>query len=387
MEDAARFLITLGSLMLLGLATDAVGRLTHLPRVTLLLAFGVCIGPEGFDLLPLNGAQWFALSAHAALVMVGFLLGERFGRATLREHGRHVIWISVTAVVVTAGGVALGLWAIGAPLGLALLLGAISTSTDPAATADVVAENEIQSSFSRILLGVVALDDAWGLIYFGFTLAVVGMLTGGSAPLNAVLEICREVGGALALGFALGLPLARLTGRIQAGEPTLLEALGVVFLCGGLALWLGVSPLLAAMALGATVANLARHHTRPFHAIEGIERPFLILFFVFAGAALRIDALQAIGWLGAGYILTRGLGRVAGGYLGGVLSSAPTPIRDWMGLALMPQAGVALGLALVASQRFPEWGDEILPLVIGTTVVFELLGPVCTDWALRRTSS
>jgi Kef-type K+ transport system membrane component KefB len=132
------------------------------------------------------------------------------------------------------------------------------------------------------------------------------------------------------------------------------------------------------MVLGAVVANLARHHKRPFHAIEGIEWPFLILFFILAGASLQIDSLATVGLLGAAYIILRIVGRLIGAWAGGVLSNADPLIRRWMGVALMPQAGVALGMALVATQRLPDLSDIILPVVIGATVVFEVIGPVLT---------
>jgi len=178
--------------------------------------------------------------------------------------------------------------------------------------------------------------------------------------------------------------MSYLTGRIQPGEPTLAEALGLVFLCTGLALWLDVSFLLASMTMGMVVANLAKHHTRPFHEIENIEWPFMILFFVLAGAALDLDALRMLSSVVLYYIALRVLGRIAGGWLGGRMSRADASIRRGMGLALMPQAGVALGMALVATQRLSAAAETILPIVIASTVLFELLGPIATRRALQR---
>jgi Kef-type K+ transport system membrane component KefB len=232
-------------------------------------------------------------------------------------------------------------------------------------------------------MAIVAIDDAWGLIVFSIAFALALILLGGDGA-GVVAHALWEVGGALLLGVMLGVPMAYLTGRIEPGEPSLYEALGLVFLCGGLALWLDVSFLLASMTLGATVANLAHHHTRPFRAIEGIEWPFVVLFFVLAGASLEVETLAAAsGWLLA-YVLLRVLGRVAGGFLGGSLPPAEAVVRRWMGLSLLPQAGIALGMALVASERLPEVGEAILPVVVASTVLFELLGPLATRFALER---
>ena len=141
------------------------------------------------------------------------------------------------------------------------------------------------------------------------------------------------------------------------------------------------------MVLGMTVASLAKHHTRPFHAIEGIEWPFLILFFFLAGASLDLRALENVGWIGATYILLRIGGRVLGAYVGGTATGAEPAIRRWLGVALLPQAGVSVGLALLASQRLPELGAIILPVVLGSTVFFELIGPAATKAVLSRTGS
>ena len=178
--------------------------------------------------------------------------------------------------------------------------------------------------------------------------------------------------------------MAFITGRIRPGRPTLVEAVGLVFLCGGLAIWLDVSFLLAAMMMGVVVANRASHHERPFHAIENIEWPFMILFFVLSGASLELRDLLLAGVVGTGYIVLRILGRLVGAWLGGLLSNASPNLRRWMGLALLPQAGVALGMALVARQRYPDLGETILPVIIGSTILFELIGPIFTRSALDR---
>lgn len=384
LNDLAQILITLGGLFLVGLIADGIGRRSFLPRVTLLLLVGAAVGPSGLALLPELTDVWFTVVSHLALAMVGFLLGGALTRARLREHGRAVMWISVTVVVATGAVMALGLWGLGFPVALALLLGGIAPATDPAATADVIHELRADGRFARTLLGIVAVDDAWGLIGFGLTLAAAQALTGDGAPAAAIGTAAWELGGAIALGVVLGVPMAYLTGRVAPGEPTLAEALGGVFLCSGIALWLEVSFLLAAVALGAVVANLARHHTRPFAAIENVEWPFMILFFVLAGASLDLGALGQLAGLTAGYVVLRAGGRLAGGWIGAVLSGADGSLRRWVGPALMPQAGVALGMALVASVRVPELGAVLLPVVIASTVLFEVVGPVVTRVALLR---
>jgi Kef-type K+ transport system membrane component KefB len=384
MDDNAKTLITLGVLFLCGFATDAIGRRTRLPRVTLLLILGFVIGASELDFLYPHEGKLFPVVTNIALVMVGFLLGERFTLSSLREHGKLVLWISITEVIATALVVLVGLLLIGVRMDIALLLSGIAPATDPAATTDVVNETKADGKFTRTLLGVVGIDDAWGLILFSFMLTAALAWSGQGDYTTPLLTGAWEVGGALVLGIVLGIPMAYATGRIKPGEPTLVEALSVVLLCAGIALWLEVSFLLASMVLGSVVANLARHHTRPFHAIEGIEWPFMILFFILAGASLQTEALYRIGFVGGMYIIFRIMGRFLGVWSGGSISHAGPVMRRWMGMALMPQAGVALGMALIATQRRPDLGEIILPVVIASTVFFEVVGPVLTQIGLVK---
>ncbi|MEN8175557.1 MAG: cation:proton antiporter, partial [Pseudomonadota bacterium] len=141
------------------------------------------------------------------------------------------------------------------------------------------------------------------------------------------------------------------------------------------------------MVMGATVANLARHHEYPFHAIEAVDWPVLILFFVLAGASLDLAALLSVGTLGGAYVVLRVLGKVVGGWLGGLVGGSPPETRRRVGLALLPQAGVALGMALVAAAKLPEYRQAILSVAIGSTVFFELFGPLVTRYVLRGHAS
>ncbi len=375
--------VVLGGLLLVGLLADEVGRRTRLPRVTLLILSGVVAGPAGLDLLPHGLQDWYEALAAAALTMVAFLLGGQLSRDALRRHGRTILAVSACAVIVTAIIVLIGLTAVGTPTVMALLLAGIATATAPAATQDVVRQARAEGPFTDTLLGVVAVDDAWGLVLFSLLLVIAKGIAGdGSAAV--VAQGAWELGGATAIGCLVGLPAAFLTGRLRPGEPIQAEALGVVFLCAGLAIWLEVSYLLAGMIAGALVVNFASHHSRPFHEIEHIEWPFMVLFFVLAGASLHVEALREIGLIGLAYIVLRLAARIGGGWIGARIGGAPPSHQRWLGVALVPQAGVALGMALVGASHFPELRDTLLALTVGTTIVFEVIGPVLTLIALNK---
>lgn len=384
MNAAAEFLLTLGGILLLGLLTSSVGRRTFLPRVTLLLLFGMLIGDQVLGLIPSLFTERFEIISNMALLMVGFLLGGRLTTSSLRQSMASVLWISMSAAIVTAIVVGIGLFIAGLSLELAILLGAISSATAPAAILDVVREFNHRNAFADRLLAIVTLDDAWALILFGFAIALVLSITGGEGSIGIWLAV-REIGGAILLGLLLGFPAAYLTGRLRPGEPILSEALGLVFVCGGIAIWLEVSFLLAAIVMGAVIANFAKHHDYPFHAIEDIEWPFMVIFFILAGASLEISLLADLGLVAVVYVVCRAAGKIIGARIGAEISHASQETKAWMGMALLPQAGVAIGMALIASNYFPEHRQILLSVIISSTVFFEIVGPVFTRLAIQRT--
>lgn len=384
MDLSAQFLLTIGGLLLLGMLTSFLATRTFLPRVTLLLIFGAIIGREILDIIPRVFSDNFEIISDMALLMVGFLLGGKLTRESWKSSGRQVLWISIVAALMTAIAVCVGLIWAGAPKGVAVLMGCIASATAPAAVYDVTAESGGKGRFIDVLLSIVAIDDVWALLLFSTGMAVVASfgLTAGAAPF--LETVAREIGGAIMLGGLIGLPAAFLTGRFKPGQPILTEALGLVFVCGGLSLRFHVSFLLSSMVMGMVIANLATHHEYPFHAIENIEWPFMAIFFVLAGASLEFSALKDIGLIGIAYVLCRAGGKFFGARIGSQCSGADRPTKTWMGLALFPQAGVPIGMTLVAANRFPEYRQMMLSIVISTTVFFEIVGPVFTRLAIRQ---
>lgn len=380
------FLMSLGCLLLLGLFTHAVSDRTFLPRVTMLIILGIVIGDQGLAILPFFFSENFDVVADVTLMMVGFLLGGKLCKATFEHAAKKIIVISLTAAIMTAVLVTLGLIIIGIEVKLAILLGAIASATAPAAIVDVVTESRIKNDFTESLLSIVALDDVWALFLFALSMAVVVNLDTGALDVTFIVHALREIFGAVLIGALFGLPGAYLSGRIRDGQPMLLEALGMVSLCAGTAIYFDVSYLIACIVLGAMIVNLAKHHISPFHSIEDIESLFLVVFFVLAGASLELNMLKNIGYLGVLYIVLRCVGKYFGAWFGSAMSAPQDASMRWMRFALLPQAGVAIGMALVAASRFPEYQQTLLTLVIGSTVFFELIGPVFTRISIKRAS-
>ena len=385
-------LLTLGGLFLLGLIADILGRFTPSPRITLLLVAGVLIGPGGFSLVSKDFVDgWFVPLTHIALAMVGFLMGQKLSLAALKQRGRLIVMLAGGKVIGAALSVSLIVWLISRDLSLALVMGGVATATAPAATFDVVHESGLTGTFADDLLSVVAIDDALGLMLFSILLtAAVSMTNGGLSP-DTALHGLTDLFGSLLLATALAIPMSFLTGRLdfgqRKGEPIQSEAIEFVLICAGAATMLNLSPILASMTMGALVVSLAKHHNRPFHAIEGFEWPFMILFFILAGASLNLNTINTVGYLVIAYILARAAGTYLGFFGAAVFMKSDDQTRNLMGLTLMPQAGVALSMALIASQRLPDSAEIILSLVLCATILLEFFSPMLTRRILNKVAN
>jgi Kef-type K+ transport system membrane component KefB len=319
-----------------------------------------------------------------ALAMVGFLLGENFVGKKIKEKGNVVLLVTLGETLLTAILVFIVLLLIGAPIALALLLAGIAPASAPAAIFETVREGKSKGPLTDTVLGVVAIDDAWGVILFSLFLVAAQAITREGAQFFELLKGLWEVFGAILIGGLISLPMVWVTTKVRSGEPTLIEAAGFVFLCAGIASALKVSYLLATMMLGAVVANYGRGNMRPFHAIEGVREPFLAIFFILAGLRFEPEKLAALGLVGVVYIAARTAGLVAGGRIAGKIAKAPQEVQSRIGWCILPQAGVALGFALLAQEQIPEYGNSILPLIIGTTILFEIFGPLIARWHLKK---
>jgi Kef-type K+ transport system membrane component KefB len=373
--------ITIAVLLASGMAVDKLGRMTRLPRITLLVILGVLVGPSGFGVLPDHINAWREGISILALTMIAFLLGGEFSLKGLRAYGQCIIKVSFFVVMASLFCIAGGLVLLGVPVAMAFLLAGVGLATDPAATRDVVMESAADGAVTKTVLGVVAVDDAWAVIAFSVILGFVAV--SGQGHDNGLLAGVFDVLSAVGIGLCIGAPAAYLSGRIHEGEPTLLEAVSIVMLCAGLSLIADVSFLLSGMVAGATVVNLARHHDYSFHEIEHISAPFLILFFVLAGASLEFELIFDAGLIGIAFIVLRLAGRFVGGWIGGRAGGLSPQQSKWIGMALTPQAGVALGMALAAGHAAPHLAEELMTLTVATVVFFEIVGPVLTRYVFQ----
>ena len=382
-------ILSLGFIFLAALLAGKIIRQLKIPVVTAYLLLGIIVGPAVLNLVSEDILGSSGLISNIVLGLIAFSIGQNFALEIFRKIGRPVVWMSVLAAVfpwflVTAGLLIL----LKQPFYIALLFGAISSATAPAATMMVVREYKAKGSFTDMLLGIVAIDDAWCLIIFALSFAVAKALfahIGSNIFLfKAVFHSLSEIGGALLLGGVLALVLAYLSRFVTTPADLLIYTLGFIFLNTGLALYLNFSVLLANMFMAAILVNVHKVSFKFFEALRTVDSPLYLLFFVLAGANLEIGLLKTLGLLGLGYVGLRALGKISGAYLGGAIAQVPERMRNYMGLALLPQAGVALGVALIAKEQFPQIGGMIFTTIVATTVIYEIIGPICTRISLSK---
>jgi Kef-type K+ transport system membrane component KefB len=378
----------LSLIILAGFLAAKLFRTAKIPAVTSYILVGIVIGPSGLEVMPEGILAASGFISDVVLGLIAFGIGRNFHFRTFGKTGRIIVRISAmealgALVLVTA---ALHLL-LRMPLHVAVLFGAIASATAPAATVMVVEETKAKGPLTDTLLGVVALDDAWALMIFAVSMVVAKTIASGGAT---HLEIFMEAGMAvfeiafsLTLGAVFAWLLHHYSSRVK--DPSDLEifTLGIILLTVGAASSLGLSVLLACLSLGVVLVNLSSEGCRFFEVIEPLDTPLYLIFFVLAGALLEIGLLREIGLLGLAYIVFRVAGKLLGAYIGASDPGGMGPVvKKYIGLGLIPQAGVALGLALMAREQFPVVGEMIFSTIVATTVVFELAGPIATRTAL-----
>lgn len=384
-------LLSLGIALTIGLAGARLFSKFKLPSVTAYIIFGIILGPYFLNLVSRETLQASTLIANITLSLIAFSLGQNFTLSTLRRIGKSVFAISVGEVLGAFILVSIAMYLVGRQsLAIAILFGAIAPATAPAAVVMVTREYRARGRFTDTLLGVVAIDDAWGIMLFALCVAIAKSLVGAhtgvfTSIFSDLAHGLWEVLAGLGLGIAMGFLLSYFLKYINTLSNLLIYTLGLILLTAGFSIWLNVSLLLANMALGATVANRVKMSENIFDVLRRFDPPVYLLFFLVAGANLEISSIYSLGILGILYVLTRLPGEMLGAFIGASLAKADATVRKYLGLGLAPQAGVAIGLALYAKTYFPgAVGELILSTIIVTTIIYELIGPILVRISLTK---
>lgn len=378
-------LLSLGLLVLIGFVGSRLLKRLGLPAVTGYLFAGVLIGPSMLHLVGSDAVASLKPLAAFCLASIFFMLGEEFKLTELRKLGKRFLTLTVIQSVVTMAVVTVFARLVGASIEVALLLGAIAGTTDPAATVSVIRELRGKGDLVKSLLAVVALNGLVEIMLFSLLMTVVTIMrSGGADPITLIQGPALEIGGSLALGLALGFGL-RAWSMSRFGKDSLkIPTVGLILLGAGISEAAHLSVLLSMLAFGAVVANTHPFKAQVFELGRAMEAPLLVMFFTLSGATLHLAELGSLGWLGLAYVGGRLIGKVAGGSLGAWAAGAsPVSVR-YMGYGLVPQASMAIGLAAMIEAKFPDVAGPIIPITLGAIVVFETIGPLMTRRALLR---
>lgn len=369
-----------------GMAFGRLVKLIKLPNVTGYLLAGLILGPSVLKIIPKDTIDGIAVISEVALGFIAFSIGNEFKMSYFKKVGASPIVIAVFEALFAVICVCTVLVLFGNDLPFSLVLSSIAAATAPAATIMVIRQYKAKGPVTETLLSVVALDDAVALMLFGISVAVAGMLnsTSNISVLSMILSPILEIVGALVIGAVLGMILTYFIRFFKKDGNRLSLAVGFVFIGIGIADMTGVSSLLLCMALGATFVNFSKQALPVMKVVDAVTPPIFMLFFVASGAALDLSVLPMIGIVGVIYVILRVVGKVLGTYLGATICKCDKKIKKYLGYALLPQAGVAIGLSLAATTVVPSYGQTIRAVVLCATFIYELIGPGITKIALKR---
>lgn len=395
-------MVTAGIAILLatGLIAAKLSQRIHMPSVTGYIIAGLLLGPSGFDLIS-EGSIGNSLDhfTRIALMLIAFGIGEHIELKKLKEHARSLLFIgffettgafllvtSTVFMLITYTGLGIESWLLRENLALAILLGAVSVATAPAATLLVVRELNAKGPLTSSLLAIVAIDNGLAIAIFGLAISLTHQIIGqdGTPILMAIGNGFLEIFLSLLLGWITGFFLEAVLGKLKKEGEMLTAGLAILLLCSELAVYLNLSPLLAGMVAGFTLVNKAERDVRVFRVLNNFEPPIYVLFFTLAGTHLDIKTLGSAGLIGLAYFLARVVGKVVGVQVGAQLGKAPEVIRKYLGLSLVPQAGVAIGLIFLisADQSLAVYSSIITPVVLTGVFLSELFGPLAAKFAV-----
>lgn len=398
-NSVATVIISIALMLFLGFSMTRLTKRLRLPNVTAYIVVGILIGPFCLNLVPATVIDGMDFLSDIALAFIAFSTGEFFKLSTLKKNGMKVVIITVLEACLATVVVFIVTYCIlGVDLGFSIVLAALASATAPASTVMTIRQTGAHGDFVDTLLQVVALDDVVGLIEYSVAISLALSISLGSASVGAT-GILKPIGinlGVLLLGGLFGLFLKLLMPKKRSNDNRLIISVSLIFAFCGICALLDVSPLLGCMSMGTVYINITNDE-KLFKQLNYFTPPILLLFFVRSGLSFRLDALinnsTAVGntpllVIGVVYFVVRIVGKYAGAFLGCLITGKPKEVRNYLGLALIPQAGVAIGLAALGARTLGgETGVALETVILSSSVLYELVGPACAKLSLYLSKS
>ena len=381
-------LTSLGLILLLALLAGHLVKVVRIPEVTGYILAGIALGPSILGWVTAENLIALQVLSEVALGLILFSIGSVFEFSKFRRLGRQFLYLTLVESLLASIIVTGGILALGQPWQVALLLGAIATA--PASTLMVIRECDAAGPLTDNLLGIIAVNNLFCIAAYTLVAATIDLasgLGGGSffdVVYRAVFPLVWQLGGSVALGFLVGLLLAGWSTQVtETGEMLILLA-GSILLCVDVARMLDLSPLVASLAVGATMVNLAERSGNLFDTLAGTDPPFYAIFFVIAGADLDLTLVPTMGIVGLVYVFGRAFGKFAGAVAGARWLRLEASVQRFLGFGLMAQAGLAVGLTIAINQRYETFAPIVSTVVLSAVVIYEMVGPISTRFALMR---
>lgn len=390
-------ILSMAIMLLAGFLMTRITKMLKLPNVTAYIVAGILIGPFCFNLIPDRFIDHTAFLPDLALAFIAFGTGEFFKVETIKKNGEKVFVITVfEALMATFLVFLLSLFVFRLPVSFSAVLAALAAATAPASTMMTIRQTKAKGEFVDTLLQVVALDDIVGLIAYSVAISVAtSLMAGGNVSIyGSVVPLLINI-LVLLLGGFFGFLIHLFMKNRHSTDNRLIIAIAMLFTFCGIAAVLQTSPLLGCMAMGSVYINLS-DDDRLFKQLNYFNPPILLLFFVRSGISFNLDALFSAGrfgalpliWVGIGYFIIRIAGKYLGSYVGCRIVDTGKLVQKYLGLALIPQAGVAIGLAELGARTLKgEMGDALLTIILASSVLYELIGPAAAKFALFKSKS
>ncbi|RDU23743.1 cation:proton antiporter [Anaerosacchariphilus polymeriproducens] len=380
-----KIILEVAIMLLSGILFGRLVKQIKLPNVTGYLIAGLLLGPSFMNIIPTAMVHGFGVISDLALAFIAFSIGLGFKFTYFKKVGSAPIIIAIcesfgAIILVSVIPILCGF-----DPKFAIMLGAIAAATAPAQTIMVINQYKAKGSLTSMLLSVVAIDDAVALIGFGFAVTIVKTLSTKNTNIAlSILSPFYEIGVSLLLGiiFGIGLKLILRYFKKQSNRlPIIIAFTTGIYWCSEM---LHGSALMACMALGATIANISSETDEISDIIDEFSPPIYMIFFIISGAGFEVSALKSIGFIGTLYVIVRIIGKMFGAYIGGRITHQEKKISKYLGPTLMPQAGVALGLIVVASKIVPDYSSSIRTTILCSTFIYSIIGPVVAKIALEK---
>lgn len=397
-SGVAAVIISIALMLFLGFLMTRLTKKLRLPNVTAYIVTGILIGPYCLDLIPPAVIDGMDFLSDIALAFIAFSTGEFFRLSTLRKNGMKVVVITLLeALMATLVVFIVTYFILKVDLAFSIVLAALASATAPASTVMTIRQTGAHGDFVDTLLQVVALDDVVGLLAYSVSISLAIALSAGNRTLD-VHHIIQPIAVNLAvflLGGLFGL-LLKLLMQGRSKDNRLIVSVSLLFAFCGICAMADVSPLLGCMSMGTVYINIT-DDSNLFKQLNYFTPPILLLFFVRSGLSFQLDTLvnssAAVGStplliVGVVYFFVRILGKYLGAFLGCVLVKKPRKVRNYLGLALIPQAGVAIGLAALGARTLGgETGIALETVILSSSVLYELAGPACAKLSLYLSGS